>query len=61
MCKRLQISEQTFDRWRIRCGALKEDEAERLKTIEQENARLTASSRSRCDIAMLKDLQREEW
>ena len=31
------ISDQTFYRWRIRCGALKEDEAQRLKALEQEN------------------------
>ena len=30
-CKRLGISEQTFFRWRIKYGALKEDEAQPLK------------------------------
>jgi len=39
-CKRLGISEQTFYRWRIKYGALKEDEAQRLKALEQENGRL---------------------
>lgn len=39
-CKRLGISDQTFYRWRIKYGALKEDEAQRLKAMEQENARL---------------------
>ena len=39
-CKRLGISDQTFYRWRIEFGALKEDEAQRLKALEQENARL---------------------
>ena len=39
-CKRLGISEQTFYRWRIKYGALKEDEAHRLKALEQENSRL---------------------
>ena len=39
-CKRLGISEQTFYRWRIKFGALKEDEAQRLKALEQENAKL---------------------
>jgi transposase-like protein len=29
ICKKLQISEQTFYRWRIKYGALKEDEAQR--------------------------------
>ncbi|MGH2702860.1 MAG: transposase, partial [Actinomycetota bacterium] len=38
-CKRLGISDQTFYRWRIRYGALKEDEAQRLKALEQENSR----------------------
>src|SRR2546423_15297536 len=40
LCKRLGISDQTFYRWRIKYGALKEDEAQRLKALEQENARL---------------------
>jgi transposase-like protein len=31
VCKRLGISDQTFFRWRIKYGALKEDEAQRLK------------------------------
>jgi transposase len=39
-CKRLGISEQTFYRWRIKYGALKEDEVQRLKALEQENSRL---------------------
>jgi len=34
-CKRLQISDQTFYRWRLKYGALKEDEAQRLKALEQ--------------------------
>ena len=33
-CKRLGISDQTFFRWRIKYGALKEDEAQRLKALE---------------------------
>jgi putative transposase len=37
-CKRLGISDQTFYRWRTRYGALKEDEAQRLKALEQENS-----------------------
>lgn len=40
VCKRLGISEQTFYRWRIKYGALKEDEAQRLKALEAENGRL---------------------
>ena len=40
MCKKLGICEQTFYRWRLKYGALKEDEAQRLKALEQEKARL---------------------
>lgn len=29
LCKRLQISDQTFYRWRLKYGALKEDEGQR--------------------------------
>jgi hypothetical protein len=39
-CKRIGISDQTFYRWRLKYGALKEDEAQRLKALEQENGRL---------------------
>jgi len=40
VCKKLGCSEQTFYRWRNKYGALKEDEAHRLKILENENARL---------------------
>jgi transposase-like protein len=62
VCKRLQISEQTFYRWRIKYGALKEDEAQRLKALEAENARLKRIvAEQALDISMLKDLQRGNW
>ena len=58
----LGISDQTFFRWRIRYGALKEDEAQRLKALEQENARLKRIVADQAiDISMLKDLQRGKW
>lgn len=61
-CKRLGISEQTFYRWRIKYGALKEDEAQRLKALEQENSRLKKIvAEQALDISMLKDLQRGNW
>lgn len=62
LCKRLQISEQTFYRWRIKYGALKEDEAQRLKALEAENARLKRIvAEQALDISMLKDLQKGNW
>ena len=61
-CKRLGISDQTFYRWRLKYGALKEDEAQRLKALEQENARLKRIvAEQALDISMLKDLQRGNW
>lgn len=61
-CKRLGISEQTFFRWRIKYGALKEDEAQRLKALERENSRLKRIVADQAlDISMLKDLQRGKW
>ncbi len=61
-CKRMGISEQTFFRWRIQYGSLKEDEAQRLKQLEQENARLKRIvAEQALDISMLKDLQKGKW
>jgi transposase-like protein len=61
-CKRLGISDQTFYRWRIKYGSLKEDEAQRLKALEQENARLKRIvAEQALDISMLKDLQKGKW
>ena len=62
VCKRLQISDQTFFRWRIKYGALKEDEAQRLKALEQENSRLKKIvAEQALDISMLKDLNKGKW
>ena len=59
VCKKLGVSEQTFYRWRTKYGALKEDEAVRLKTLEQENARLKRIvAEQALDISMLKDSSR---
>jgi putative transposase len=61
-CKKLQISDQTFYRWRLKYGALKEDEAQRLRALEQENARLKRIVADQAlDISMLKDLNRGKW
>jgi putative transposase len=62
LCKRLQISDQTFYRWRLKYGALKEDEAQRLNALESENVRLKKIvAEQALDIAMLKDLKRGKW
>jgi hypothetical protein len=41
---------------------LKEDEAQRLKALEQENARLKKIvAEQALDISMLRDLERGKW
>lgn len=59
VCKKLGVSEQTFHRWRTKYGALKENEAHRLKALEIENARLKRLvAEQALDISMLRDLSR---
>lgn len=40
VCRGLQVSEQTYHRWRNQFGGMKADDAKRLKDLEQENAAL---------------------
>jgi len=40
VCRRLEISEQTFHRWRNQYGGMQASDAKRLEDLEQENARL---------------------
>jgi transposase-like protein len=39
-CQKLEISEQTFHRWRNQYGGMKANDAKRLKALETENGRL---------------------
>jgi transposase-like protein len=40
VCRQLQISEQTYYRWRNQFGGLKAEDAKRLKELEKENTSL---------------------
>ena len=40
VCQVLEVSEQTFHRWRNQYGGMKAEEAKRLKKLEEENRRL---------------------
>ncbi len=40
VCRELQISEQTYYRWRNQYGGMKADDAKRLKKLEKQNATL---------------------
>ena len=60
--RRVGVTDQTFYRWRLRYGALKEEEAKRLQLLEQENSRLKRIVADQAlDISMLRDLQRGKW
>jgi len=40
ICRHLEVSEQTYHRWRNQYGGMKADDAKRLKELERENRRL---------------------
>ena len=52
----LEISEQTFHRWRKQYGGMKAEEAKRLKKLEEENKRL---KKLVADLTLDKDILKE--
>jgi transposase len=57
--KHLEISEQTYHRWRQRYGELSPDDARRLRELEGENRRLKKLVADQAlDIDMLKEINR---
>ena len=59
VCRHLEITESTWNRWRNQYGGMKADEAKRLKELERENARLKRIVADQAlDIDMLKELNR---
>ena len=40
VCKQLEVTEQTYYRWRKEYGGLRVDQAKRLRELERENTRL---------------------
>lgn len=60
--KRHGITRQTFYRWRRKYGGLTEDEAQRLKRLERENARLKALIAERdLEIEVLRSINAKKW
>ena len=41
VCRKLSIGQQTFDRWRKKIGGMGAEELRRLKSLEEENWRVT--------------------
>jgi putative transposase len=57
VCRRHGISQQTFYRWKAKYGGMGVSEAQKLKTLEDENRRLKKLlAESMLDVAALKDL-----
>ncbi len=58
----LEVSEQTFHRWRNQYGGMKSEEAKRLKELEQENKRLKKLlAESELDKSILKEALEGNW
>jgi len=62
VCQKIEVSEQTFHRWRNQYGGMRANQAKRLKELEQENARLKKLvAEQALDIAMLKEVSKGEF
>jgi putative transposase len=60
--KALEVSEQTFYRWRNQFGGMKADDVKRLKELEAENARLKRIVADQAlNIAALNEESKGNW
>ncbi len=59
VCRQLEVSENTYYRWRREYGGLEVDQAKRLKELEKENQRLKKLVADQAlDISILKEAAR---
>ena len=62
ICKMLQVTEQTYYRWRQKYGGMKPEMAKQLKALEQENARLKKMvAEQALDMEILKEAAKGNW
>ena len=62
ICKLLEITEQTYYRWRQKYGGMKPEMAKQLKTLEKENARLKKMvAEQALDMEILKEDAKGNW
>jgi len=40
VCRKIEVTDQTYFRWRKEYGGMRVDQAKRLKSLEEENIRL---------------------
>ena len=62
VARQLEVSEQTYHRWRNQFGGMKADDAKRLKDLERENARLKRIVADKeLEIDALREITRGNW
>ena len=62
VCRRHGISSATFYKWKAKYGGLEVSEAKRLRSLEDENAKLKRLlAEAMLDIAVLKDISSKKW
>ena len=62
VCRKHGISSATFYKWKAKYGGLEVSDARRLKTLEDENAKLKKLlAEAMLDNAMLKDVASKKW
>ncbi len=62
LCRKHGVSSATFYKWKAKYGGLEVSDARRLKTLEDENAKLKKLlAETMLDNAMLKDIASKKW
>ncbi len=62
VCRKHAISTATFYAWKAKYGGLEVSQARRLKTLEEENARLKKLlAEAMLDVAVLRDVTAKKW
>ena len=62
VCRLLEITEQTYYRWRQKYGGMQPEMAKELKALQKENARLKKLVANQAlDMEILKEAARGNW
>ena len=62
VCRKHGVSSATFYKWKAKYGGLDVSDAKRLRSLEDENAKLKKLlAESMLDNAMLKDIATKKW
>ncbi len=62
VCKILEVSEQTYYRWRQKYGGMQPEMAKQLKALQKENSRLKKMvAEQALDMEILKEAAKGNW